>query len=201
MAGSLRNIGLSSFDDLFKSAEERTAESQERVQIVPADEVFPYARQPYAIDRPTPDLAQLMDSIERIGIAEPLIVRPRQEGGYEIIAGHRRDYCARAVGLDTRPVIVREISDEEADILVVDYNIHRDNLLPSEKARAYKLRLDAMKRKAGRRTQENGDQLGPNYFSGKSKDILAAQVDESAAQIQRFIRLNCRIPTTLPRTA
>ena len=197
MAGSLRNIGLSSFDDLFKSAEERVAESQERVQIVPADEVFPYARQPYAIDRPTPDLAQLMDSIERIGIAEPLIVRPRQEGGYEIIAGHRRDYCARTVGLDTRPVIVREISDEEADILVVDYNIHRDNLLPSEKARAYKLRLDAMKRKAGRRTQENGDQLGPNYFSGKSKDILAAQVDESAAQIQRYIRLNYLTPKLL----
>ena len=196
MAGSLRNIGLSSFDDLFKSAEERVAESQERVQIVPADEVFPYARQPYAIDRPTPDLAQLMDSIERIGIAEPLIVRPRQEGGYEIIAGHRRDYCARTVGLDTRPVIVREISDEEADILVVDYNIHRDNLLPSEKARAYKLRLDAMKRKAGRPSQ-NSAQVGQNFEGKVSAEILAEQVDESRMQIQRFIRLNYLTPKLL----
>ena len=111
---------------------------------------FPYSRQPYTIDRPTPDLVRLMDSIEHIGIAEPLIVRPRESSGYEIISGHRRDYCAKAVGLDTRPVIVRNYSDEEADILVVDYNINREDLLPSEKAKAYKLKLDAMKRQAGR---------------------------------------------------
>ena len=197
MAGSLKNIGLTKYDDLFKTDEERSSDSQERVQIVPASEVFPYARQPYAIDRPTQDLAQLMDSIERIGIAEPLIVRPRDGGGYEIIAGHRRDYCAKAIGLDTRPVIVREYSDEDADILVVDYNIHRDDLLPSEKARAYKLRLDAMKRKAGRPVQENGDQVGPHFLRGKSKEILAEQVEESTSQIQRYIRLNDLIPTLL----
>lgn len=197
MAGSLKNIGLTKYDDLFKTDAERSSDSQERVQIVPASEVFPYARQPYAIDRPTQDLAQLMDSIERIGIAEPLIARPRDGGGYEIIAGHRRDYCAKAIGLDTRPVIVREYSDEDADILVVDYNIHRDDLLPSEKARAYKLRLDAMKRKAGRPVQENGDQVGPHFLRGKSKEILAEQVDESTSQIQRYIRLNDLIPTLL----
>lgn len=118
MAGSLKNIGLTSLDDLFKTDEQRQADAQERVQIVPADQVFPYARQPYSIDRPTQDLAQLMDSIERVGIAEPLIVRPRDGGGYEIIAGHRRDYCAKTIGLETRPVIVREYSDEDADILV-----------------------------------------------------------------------------------
>ena len=100
-------------------------------------------RQPYSVDRPSADLVRLMDSIERTGIAEPLIVRPRSEGGYEIISGHRRDYCAKVVGLDTRPVIVRDYSDEDADILVVDYNINRENLLPSEKAKAYKLKLDA----------------------------------------------------------
>ena len=100
-------------------------------------------RQPYSVDRPSADLVRLMDSIERTGIAEPLIVRPRSEGGYEIISGHRRDYCAKVVGLDTRPVIVRNYSDEDADILVVDYNINRENLLPSEKAKAYKLKLDA----------------------------------------------------------
>ena len=100
-----------------------------------------------------------MDSIEHIGIAEPLIVRPREIGGYEIISGHRRDYCAKAVGLDTRPVIVRNYSDEEADILVVDYNINREDLLPSEKAKAYKLKLDAMKRQ-GQRTDLTSGQLG-----------------------------------------
>ena len=146
VASKLENIGLTSLDDLFKTDAERQTEQGERVQIVPAGKVFPYARQPYSIDRPTPDLVRLMDSIERNGIAEPMIVRPREGDTYEIIAGHRRDYCAKAVGLETRPVIVREYTDEQADILVVDYNINREDLLPSEKARAYKLKLDAMKR-------------------------------------------------------
>ena len=137
MASKLSGIELTRYDDLFKTDAEREADRQERIQIVPAAEVFPYSRQPYTIDRPTPDLVRLMDSIEHIGIAEPLIVRPRDAGGYEIISGHRRDYCAKAVGLDTRPVIVRNYSDEEADILVVDYNINREDLLPSEKAKAY----------------------------------------------------------------
>ena len=196
MAGSLKNIGLTSLDDLFKTDEQRQADAQERVQIVPADQVFPYARQPYSIDRPTQDLAQLMDSIERVGIAEPLIVRPRDGGGYEIIAGHRRDYCAKTIGLETRPVIVREYSDEDADILVVDYNIHRDDLLPSEKAKAYKLRLDAMKRKAGRPTK-NSAQVGQNFEGRVSVEILSEQVQESRMQIQRYIRLNNLIPSLL----
>lgn len=144
MAHKLNGIELTRYDDLFKTDAEREADQQERVQIVPAEQVFPYARQPYSVDRPSADLVRLMDSIERTGIAEPLIVRPRSEGGYEIISGHRRDYCAKVVGLDTRPVIVRNYSDEDADILVVDYNINRENLLPSEKAKAYKLKLDAM---------------------------------------------------------
>ena len=193
MAGSLKNIGLTSLDDLFKTDEQRQADAQERVQIVPADQIFPYARQPYSIDRPTQDLAQLMDSIERVGIAEPLIVRPRDGGGYEIIAGHRRDYCAKTIGLETRPVIVREYSDEDADILVVDYNIHRDDLLPSEKARAYKLRLDAMKRKAGR-PSKNSCQVGTNL---RADALLAEKADDSARQIQRYIRLNNLIPSLL----
>ena len=141
MARKLNGIELTRYDDLFKTDEERSTDRQERVQIVPAEQVFPYARQPYSVDRPSADLVRLMDSIERTGIAEPLIVRPRSEGGYEIISGHRRDYCAKVVGLDNRPVIVRNYSDEDADILVVDYNINRENLLPSEKARAYKAHL------------------------------------------------------------
>jgi len=150
LARKLNGIELTRYDDLFKTDSEREADRQERVQIVPAEQVFPYARQPYSVDRPSADLVRLMDSIERTGIAEPLIVRPRSKGGYEIISGHRRDYCAKVVGLDTRPVIVRDYSDEDADILVVDYNINRENLLPSEKAKAYKLKLDAMKRQGAR---------------------------------------------------
>ena len=193
MASKLSGIELTRYDDLFKTDAERETDRQERIQIVPAAEVFPYSRQPYTIDRPTPDLVRLMDSIEHIGIAEPLIVRPREGSGYEIISGHRRDYCAKAVGLDTRPVIVRNYSDEEADILVVDYNINREDLLPSEKAKAYKLKLDAMKRQGQKRvgtSPQNGEKLKENY----SVSILGEQVKESATQIQRYVRLNLLIP-------
>lgn len=193
MASKLSGIELTRYDDLFKTDAEREADRQERIQIVPAAEIFPYSRQPYTIDRPTPDLVRLMDSIEHIGIAEPLIVRPRDAGGYEIISGHRRDYCAKVVGLDTRPVIVRNYSDEEADILVVDYNINREDLLPSEKAKAYKLKLDAMKRQGQKRvgtSPQNGEKLKENY----SVSILGEQVKESATQIQRYVRLNLLIP-------
>ena len=193
MASKLSGIELTRYDDLFKTDAEREADRQERIQIVPAAEVFPYSRQPYTIDRPTPDLVRLMDSIEHIGIAEPLIVRPRDAGGYEIISGHRRDYCAKAVGLDTRPVIVRNYSDEEADILVVDYNINREDLLPSEKAKAYKLKLDAMKRQ-GQRTDLTSRQLGTKL---RADEILAEKAEDSARQIQRYVRLNKLIPPLL----
>ena len=193
MARKLNGIELTRYDDLFKTDVERSADQQERVQIVPAEQVFPYARQPYSVDRPSADLVRLMDSIERTGIAEPLIVRPRSEGGYEIISGHRRDYCAKVVGLDTRPVIVRDYSDEDADILVVDYNINRENLLPSEKAKAYKLKLDAMKRQ-GARTDLTSDQLGPMLSGVRTNQVLAEQVSDSKTQVQRYIRLTNLIP-------
>lgn len=193
MTRKLNGVELTRYDDLFKTDAEREADQQERVQILPAEQVFPYARQPYSVDRPSADLVRLMDSIERTGIAEPLIVRPRSEGGYEIISGHRRDYCAKVVGLDTRPVIVRNYSDEDADILVVDYNINRENLLPSEKAKAYKLKLDAMKRQ-GARTDLTSAQLGQKLNGRFSVEVLAEQVNESRMQIQRYIRLTNLIP-------
>ena len=193
MTRKLNGIELTRYDDLFKTDEERSADRQERVQIVPAEQVFPYARQPYSVDRPSADLVRLMDSIERTGIAEPLIVRPRSEGGYEIISGHRRDYCAKVVGLDTRPVIVRNYSDEDADILVVDYNINRENLLPSEKAKAYKLKLDAMRRTAGRPTK-NSLQNGENFRGRYSVQVLAEHVEDNVTAIQRYIRLTNLIP-------
>lgn len=193
MAHKLNGIELTRYDDLFKTGEERSADRQERVQIVSAEQVFPYARQPYSVDRPSADLVRLMDSIERTGIAEPLIVRPRSEGGYEIISGHRRDYCAKVVGLDTRPVIVRNYSDEDADILVVDYNINRENLLSSEKAKAYKLKLDAMKRQ-GARTDLTSLQNGEKLNRMTSVKILAEQAEDNVTAIQRYIRLTNLIP-------
>ena len=193
MARKLNGIELTRYDDLFKTGAERETDHQERVQIVPAEQVFPYARQPYSVDRPSADLVRLMDSIERTGIAEPLIVRPRSEGGYEIISGHRRDYCAKVVGLDTRPVIVRNYSDEDADILVVDYNINRENLLPSEKAKAYKLKLDAMKRQ-GARTDLTSLHFGEKLNRMTSVKILAEQAEDNVTAIQRYIRLTNLIP-------
>ena len=196
MAGNVKNMGLTSLDDLFKSEEERQQDSRERILNIPIEELHPYARQPYSVERPTPDLVRLMDSIEQVGVAEPLIVRPRTEGGYEILSGHRRDYCARVVGLQTLPVIVREYTDDEADILVVDYNITREDLLPSEKAKAYSLKLGAMKRQAGR-PQKNCTQVGDNFRGRRSVHILGEQVGESATQIQRFVNLNKLIPALL----
>lgn len=193
MAGRFGDISLTKLDDLFKTEDERQADQQERILTVPAEQVFPYARQPYTIDRPTPGLVRLMDSIERVGIAEPLIVRPRESGGYEIISGHRRDYCGKVVGLDTRPVIIRQYTDEEADILVVDYNINREDLLPSEKAKAYKLKLDAMRRQAGR-PQKNALQNGEHFRGKYSVQLLSEQVNENVTAIQRYVRLTKLIP-------
>lgn len=196
MVGNVRNMGLTSLDDLFKSEQERQQDTHERILNIPVGEIYPYARQPYSIKRPTPDLVRLMDSIEQVGVAEPLIVRPRTEGGYEIISGHRRDYCARTVGLESLPVIIREYTDDEADILVVDYNITREDLLPSEKARAYSLKLEAMKRQAGR-PSKNSLQVGENFRGKYSVQILSEQVGENVTSIQRYIRLTKLIPPLL----
>lgn len=196
MKSNAPKVELARFDDLFKSEESRREEQQERIQIVAAEELHVYARQPYLIDRPTPDLVRLMDSIEKLGISEPLIVRPREMGGYEILSGHRRDYCARVIGIPDRPVIIRDYTDEEADILVADYNITREDLLPSEKARAYKLKLDAMKRQ-GERTDLTSRQIEEKLRGKFSVQILAEQVEENVSYIQRYIRLNHLIPTLL----
>ena len=185
MARKLNGIELTRYDDLFKTDAERETDHQERVQIVPAEQVFPYARQPYSVDRPSADLVRLMDSIERTGIAEPLIVRPRSEGGYEIISGHRRDYCAKVVGLDTRPVIVRNYSDEDADILVVDYNINRENLLPSEKAKAYRdTPLTLADERIARAIRENNARL---VIIDPVQAFLGADVDMNRANEVRPI--------------
>ena len=205
------NIRLTSVEDLFKTDEERQTDKLEKVQIVPAELVHPYPREPYQVDRATADLVQLMDSIQRVGIAEPMIVRPRTEGGYEIIAGHRRDYCARKLGLPDRPVIVREYDDATADVLISDYNITREDLLPSERARAYALWMDGMRRQGQRSTSlqieeklEQGSastslQNEEKLVGKLSVELLAEQVQENVSTIQRYIRLTHLIPALLDR--
>ena len=207
------NIRLTSVEDLFRTDEERQTDKLEKVQIVPAELVHPYPREPYQVDRATADLVQLMDSIQRVGIAEPMIVRPRTEGGYEIIAGHRRDYCARKLGLPDRPVIVREYDDATADVLISDYNIRREDLLPSERARAYALWMDGMRRTAGRPSKnslqneenfrngssENSLQIEENLMGKLSVELLAEQLQENVSPVQRYIRLTHLIPVLLDR--
>lgn len=189
---------LASVAELFKTTEEREEDKLEKVQIVPAEQIHPYPREPYQVGRATADLAQLMDSIERVGIAEPMIVRPRAEGGYEILAGHRRDYCARQLGLPDRPVIVRHYDDATADVLVSDYNITREDLLPSEKARAYALWMDGMRRQ-GQRVDSTSLQIGEKLAGKLSVQLLAEKVSENATNIQRYIRLTHLIRPLLDR--
>ena len=190
------NIRLTSVEDLFRTDEERQTDKLEKVQIVPAELVHPYPREPYQVDRATADLVQLMDSIQRVGIAEPMIVRPRKAGGYEIIAGHRRDYCARKLGLPDRPVIVREYDDATADVLISDYNITREDLLPSERARAYALWMDGMRRQGQRSTSL---QIEEKLVGKLSVELLAEQVQENVSTVQRYIRLTHLIPALLDR--
>lgn len=205
------DIRLAKVEELFKTDEERQTDKLEKVQIVPAELVHPYPREPYQVDRATADLVQLMDSIQRVGIAEPMIVRPRTEGGYEIIAGHRRDYCARKLGLPDRPVIVREYDDATADVLISDYNITREDLLPSERARAYALWMDGMRRQGQRSTSlqieeklEQGSastslQNEEKLVGKLSVELLAEQVQENVSTVQRYIRLTHLIPALLDR--
>ena len=192
MPKSNANLALKGLDEMFSTEESRQEQKREQVQQIPIEELFPFKEHPFKV-LDDEAMQRTVESVAQYGVLAPLIARPRPEGGYEIISGHRRDYCAKVVGLDTRPVIVRNYSDEEADILVVDYNINREDLLPSEKAKAYKLKLDAMKRQ-GERTDLTSGQVGQKFQGRASVDILAAQADESRKQIQRYIRLTNLIP-------
>ena len=192
MPKSNANLALKGLDEMFSTEESRQEQKREQVQQIPIEELFPFKEHPFKV-LDDEAMQRTVESVAQYGVLAPLIARPRPEGGYEIISGHRRDYCAKVVGLETRPVIVRDYSDEDADVLVVDYNINRENLLPSEKAKAYKLKLDAMRRTAGRPAKNSG-QLGQNFQGRASVDILAEQADENRKQVQRYIRLTNLIP-------
>ena len=187
------NVALKGLDDLFSTEENRQEEQREQVQQIPIDELHPFTNHPFKV-LDDEAMTRTVESIAQYGVLAPLIARPRPDGGYEIISGHRRQYAAKLAGLDTLPVIVRQMSDDAAVILMVDSNLQREHILPSERALAYKMKLDAMRRTSGRPSKENVSQIGTQK---RSDQIMAEELGESRNQIQRFIRLTNLVPELL----
>ena len=193
MKSSAKNINLTSVDDLFSTEKSRADAGRERVMDIALTELFPFKNHPFKV-KDDEAMAETAESINKYGVLVPAIARPRDEGGYELVAGHRRHRASELAGLETMPVLVRNVDDDAATIIMVDSNLQRENILPSERAFAYKMKLDAIKRKAGRPTKENGSQVGDNL---RSVNILSENAPDSARQIQRYIRLTELIPELL----
>jgi ParB family chromosome partitioning protein len=189
LKSSAKNISLNSYDDIFSTEETREDEKREKVTDMPLSELHPFPDHPFQV-RDDDAMKETVESIKEYGVLVPAIVRPRAEGGYELISGHRRKRACELAGLPTMPVIVRNLDDDAATIIMVDSNIQRENILPSERAKAYKMKLDAIRRQAGRPSKENSVQVGQNFQGKTSRDLLAANSPDSSTQIQRFIRLN-----------
>ena len=188
------NLALKGLDDLFSTEENRQEEQREQVQQIPIDELHPFTNHPFKV-LDDEAMTRTVESIAQYGVLAPLIARPRPDGdGYEIISGHRRQYAAKLAGLDTLPVIVRQMSDDAAVILMVDSNLQREHILPSERAFAYKMKLDAMRRTSGRPSKENPRQLVGNF---ETADVVGKESGESGRQVQRFIRLTNLVPELL----
>ncbi len=197
MKSSARNVKLASVDDLFTTEETRQeiqAEAKrEKVQMLPLAELHPFQNHPFKV-KDDEAMANTVDSVRQYGVLVPAIARPLESGGYELVSGHRRHHASELAGLTEMPVIVRDLDDDAATIIMVDSNLQRETLLPSERAFAYKMKLEAMKRQAGRPSKENVSQVGTQK---RSDQIMAEQVGESRNQIQRFIRLTALIPDLL----
>ena len=161
------NLALKGLDDLFSTEENRQEEQREQVQQIPIGELFPFKNHPFKV-LDDESMQRTVESVEQYGVLSPLIARPRPEGGYEIISGHRRQHAAQLAGLDTLPVIVRQMDDDAAVLLMVDSNLQRENILPSERAFAYKMKLEAIERTVGR--PKKVGQVVPDYFGKRSTD-------------------------------
>ena len=185
-----KNIRLPSIDDLFSTEEERQDAKLEKIQILPLSELHPFEGHPFQV-RNDEEMDKMVDSVKEYGVMTPAIVRPRRDGGYEIVAGHRRCHASRRAGVDTMPCIVRDMDDDTAIILMVDSNCQREHILPSEKAKAYEMKLEAVKRKAGRPSKNNLSQVGTNF---RADEVVAQGAGKSRNQVQRFIRLNKLTP-------
>lgn len=190
MPKSNANLALKGLDEMFSTEESRQEQKREQVQQISIEELFPFKEHPFKV-LDDEAMTRTVESIAQFGVLAPLIARPRPEGGYEIISGHRRQHAAELAGLDTLPVIVREMTDNAAVILMVDSNLQREHILPSERAFAYKMKLDAMKRTSGRPSKENVSPIGTQK---RSDQIMAEELGESRNQIQRFIRLTNAVP-------
>ena len=186
------NVSLKGADDIFSTEESRQEQQREQVQQIPIGELFPFKNHPFKV-LDDEAMTRTVESIAQYGVLAPLIARPRPEGGYEIISGHRRQYAAKLAGLDTLPVIVRQMSDDAAVILMVDSNLQREHILPSERAFAYKMKLEAIKNQ-GARSDLTSDQVGQKLWSVEQ---VASDAGESKTQIQRFIRLTNLVPELL----
>ena len=189
------NVSLKGADDIFSTEESRQEQQREQVQQIPICELFPFKNYPFKV-LDDESMQRTVESVEQYGVLSPLIARPRPEGGYEIISGHRRQHAAQLAGLDTLPVIVRNMDDDAAVLLMVDSNLQRENILPSERAFAYKMKLEAMKHQAGRPTQDNYSQVG-NNFGTLSSEEMAEELGTSKNQIFRYIRLTNLVPELL----
>ena len=185
-----KNIRLPSIDDLFSTEEERQDAKLEKIQILPLSELYPFEGHPFQV-RDDEEMDKMVDSVKEYGVMTPAIVRPRRDGGYEIVAGHRRCHASQRAGVDTMPCIVRDMDDDTAIILMVDSNCQREHILPSEKAKAYEMKLEAIRRKAGRPSKENSRQVVGDF---ESADLVGQASGESGRQVQRFIRLNKLTP-------
>ena len=197
MKSSARNVKLASVDDLFTTEENRQeiqAEAKrEKVQMIPLSELHPFRNHPFKV-KDDEAMANTVDSVRQYGVLVPAIARPLESGGYELVSGHRRHRASELAGLTEMPVIVRDLDDDAATIIMVDSNLQRETLLPSERAFAYKMKLEAMKRQAGRPSKENVSQVGTQK---RSDQLMAEQIGESRNQVQRFIRLTALIPDLL----
>ena len=189
--GSL-NVSLKGADDIFSTEESRQEQQREQVQQIPIGELFPFKNHPFKV-LDDESMQRTVESVEQCGVLSPLIARPRPEGGYEIISGHRRQHAAQLAGLDTLPVIVRNMDDDAAVLLMVDSNLQRENILPSERAFAYKMKLEALKNQ-GARSDLTSTQLVSKL---RSNEQLGAENNQSRETVRRFIRLTNLIPELL----
>ena len=198
MAGRIygSNIKLPSLDNLFSTEEERQDAKLEKVQNIPLSELYPFKDHPFHV-RDDEEMDKMVDSIKEYGVMTPAIARPRPEGGYELISGHRRHHGAQRAGMETIPCIVRDMDDDTAVILMVDSNCQREHILPSERAKAYQMKLDAIKRKAGRPAKNNSTQVVQNFSEQLSVDKVATEAGTSRETVRRFIHLNNLIPELL----
>ena len=187
------NLALKGLDDLFSTEENRQEEQREQVQQIPIDALHPFTNHPFKV-LDDEAMTRTVESIAQYGVLAPLIARPRPDGdGYEIISGHRRQYAAKLAGLETLPVIVRQMSDDAAVILMVDSNLQREHILPSERAFAYKMKLEALKNQ-GARSDLTSSQVGMKL---QALDIVGQEAGDSRNQVHRFIRLTSLIPELL----